>query len=58
MEGIEFRYCFKDGDEVKEVNACKKAENGLHDSDVCRIFLDFMKSAGFSKESVLKHFKD
>ena len=58
MEGIEFRYCFKDGDEVKEVNACKKAENGLHDYEVCEIFLDFMRSVGFSEENIFKYFKE
>ena len=58
MEGIEFRYCFKDGDEVKEVNACKKAENGLHDHEVCEIFLDFMRSVGFSDENIFKYFQE
>ena len=58
MENIEFRYCFKEDDEVKEFNFCKKAENGLHDYEVCEIFLDFMNSVGFSQENVFKYFND
>ena len=37
MEHIEFTYYFKDGDEVKENRVCKKADDGLHDYEVCEI---------------------
>lgn len=57
MEQIEFKYCFKEGDsEVKEINIVKKNEDGLHDYDVCEMFLDFMRSVGFSEENVMKYF--
>ena len=58
MENIEFRYCFKDGDEAKEINVCKKAENGLHDYEVCEIFLDFMRSVGYAEENIFKYFQE
>ena len=58
MENIEFRYCFKDGDEAKEINVGKKAEDGLHDYEVCEMFLDFMRSVGFSEENVFKYFNE
>lgn len=58
MEYIEFKYCFKEGNETKEVQTCKKAEEGLHDYEVCEIFLDFMRSVGFSEENVLKYFSE
>ena len=58
MEYIEFKYSFKGGNEAKEVQACKKAEEGLHDYEVCEIFLDFMRSVGFSEENVLKYFSE
>lgn len=57
MENIEFRYCFKDDNEAKEINACKKAEDGLHDYEVCEIFLDFMMSVGFSEQNVRDYFR-
>lgn len=57
MEMIEFKYCFKDGDdEVKEIKICKRNEEGLHDYDVCEAFMDFMQSVGFSEENVFKYF--
>ena len=57
MEYIEFKYGFKDGEsESKEIKVCKKDEEGLHDYDVCEIFLDFMRSVGFSEDNVFKYF--
>ena len=56
METIEFKYCYKDGEEAKEIHVCKKNEDGLHDYDVCEMFLDFMQSVGFSEENVFKYF--
>ena len=58
MENIEFRYCFKDDDEVKEINVGKKAKDGLHDYEVCEMFLDFMRSVGFSEENIYKYFQE
>ena len=56
METVEFKYCYKDGEETKEIHICKKNEAGLHDYDVCEMFLDFMQSVGFSEENVFKYF--
>ena len=58
METIEFKYGFRDGNEVKEINVCKKDEDGLHDYDICEMFFDFMRSIGFSEENVIKYFRD
>ena len=58
MENIEFRYCFKDGDEVKEINISRKAEDGFHDYEVCEMFLDFIRSVGFSEENIYKYFQE
>lgn len=58
METIELRYTFKDDGEAKELNLCKKDENGIHDYDVCEMFLDFMRSVGFSEENVYKYFQE
>ena len=56
METVEFKYCYKDGEEVKEIHICKENEDGFHDYDVCEMFLDFMQSVGFSEENVFKYF--
>lgn len=58
METIELKYTFKDNGEEKELNLCKKDENGIHDYDVCEMFLDFMRSVGFSEENVYKYFQE
>ena len=58
MEMIELKYVFKDEGEAKELKLCKKDENGIHDYDVCEMFLDFMRSVGFSEENVYKYFEE
>ena len=59
MEHIEFRYNFKDKDnEMKEIRVAKKAEDGLHDYEVCDIFMDFMRSVGFSEANILRYFRE
>ena len=59
MEYIEFKYGFNDNDtESKEIRVCKKDETGLHDYDVCEMFLDFMRSVGFSEENIMKYFNE
>jgi hypothetical protein len=35
-----------------------KDDGGLHDYEVCDMFLDFMRSVGFSEENVLKYFRE
>ena len=58
MEGIEFKYSFKDGNEAKEIYVNKKDETGIHDYEVCDMFLDFMRSVGFSEENISKYFNE
>ena len=56
MERIEFRYVFDENDEEKEIVAKKHNEEGLHDYEVCEMFLDFVRSVGFSEENIFKYF--
>ena len=59
METIEFKYCFKDGNnDCQEVRTIKRDENGLHDYDICEMFEDFMRAVGFSERSIMKYFKE
>ena len=57
MENIEFRYCFKEDGEAKEIKVCKNAD-ALHDYEVCEILFDFMKSIGFSEDNILRYFHE
>ena len=58
MECIEFKYGFRDEDnECKEVKLSKRNET-IHDYDVCEMFLDFMRSVGFSEENIFRYFKE
>ena len=58
MECIEFKYCYKDDNEVKEVKICKKSEGGIHDYEACEAFLDFMNSIGYDENNIFKYFSD
>ena len=58
MEHIDFTYVFKDKDsEEKAVHISKRDENGLLDHEVCELFLDFMRTVGYSEENVFKFFQ-
>jgi hypothetical protein len=59
MERIELNYCYRDeNDEEKIVTISKRDEDGLHDYDVCEMFVDFMNSVGFSEENVFRYFNE
>jgi hypothetical protein len=59
MERIELNYCYRDeNDEEKIVTLSKRNEDGLHDYDVCEMFVDFMNSVGFSEENVFRYFNE
>ena len=58
MEQIEFKYVFRDEDgETKDVIHSKRAD-GIKDYDICEMFLDFMRSVGFSEENIFKYFNE
>ena len=58
MEGIEFKYMYKDSDdEGKEIRVMLKDEHGLCCSRICEAFRDFMISAGFNEGAVEHYFK-
>lgn len=60
MERIEFSYHFDDTDysDEKCIVVSKRDRNGegLRDDDICEMFLDFMRSAGFSEQNIFKYF--
>lgn len=57
MERITFHYVLEDKDgEEKFLRCHKRDENGLKDYDICEMFLDFMRSVGFSENNVFKYF--
>lgn len=59
MERIEFNYSYHDDNgEEKLVSASKRDENGLHDCDICEMFVDFMRSVGFSEENIFRYFQE
>lgn len=57
MENIEFKYRFRDEDETNEIRINKKMEV-IHDYDLCEMFMDFVRSIGYSEENVLKYFRE
>jgi len=57
MENIEFKYRFKDEDEIDEIRVNKKMDV-IHDYDLCEMFMDFVRSIGYSEENVLKYFRE
>lgn len=59
MERIELNYVFRDENgEEKMVTQSKRDESGIHDYDVCEMFLDFMRSVGFSEENIYRYFQE
>ena len=59
MERIEINYVFRDDpEEEKIVTVSKRSETGLHDYEVCEMFMDFMRSVGFSEENIINYFKE
>jgi len=59
MEKVCFMYSFKDeGHSERKVNMFQGEEDGIYCDDVCELFLDFMKSVGYSEDNVREFFKD
>jgi hypothetical protein len=59
MERIEFNYVFRDGDnEEKLITVSKREEDGLRDYDICEMFMDFMRSVGFSEVNIHNYFNE
>ena len=58
MERIELNYSYHDDNgEEKFVTVSKHDENGLHDYDICEMFVDFMNSVGFSEKNIFGYFQ-
>lgn len=58
METIEMKYTFNADGDTRKIKVAKYDEDGLHDANVCEMFMDFMQSVGFSEENILKYFRD
>ena len=58
METITFTYEFENDGDKKEVTLSKTNPTGVHDYDICEMFLDFMRSVGFSEENIFKYFQE
>ena len=59
MERIEFNYSYHDDNgEEKVIETSKRDENGLHDCDIYEMFVDFMRSVGFSKDNIFRYFQE
>ena len=62
MERIKMIYNFNDDDkesyDEKTVSVVRNSVDGLHDYDVCEMFMDFMNSIGFSEENIFKYFNE
>lgn len=60
MERIEFSYHFDDANYPDEkcvvLSKRDKHGEGLQDYDICEMFLDFMRAAGFSEKNIFKYF--
>ena len=58
IERIELNYSYRtDNGEEKFVTVSKQGEDSICTDDVCKMFVDFMGSAGFSEENVLRYFR-
>lgn len=57
METIEFSYRFNDTGDNKEVFV-RKENDGITVSECCDMFIDFMESAGFMRESVERYLRE
>lgn len=60
MEKVTLIYEFNDENNLKRVEAMKndKEDSGLHDYEVCEMFMDFMRSVGFSEQNVIDYFRE
>ena len=58
MERIEFNYVYHDEDGEEKTVTHSKRSDDIHDYDICEMFLDFMRSVGFSEENVFRYFRE
>ena len=60
MEKIKFIYEFSDPDikDTKTVVLHREDTDGLTDTSVCEMFVDFMNSVGYSENNVFNYFNE
>ena len=58
-EYVEFEYCFSDKDDGTEhqVRNCKR-KDCIGADELCEMFVDFMESAGYSKQNIWDYFNE
>lgn len=60
-EVIEFIYMFdanEKGEDSKHIVMRKGNDLGVHADEICEMFVDFMRSAGFSEQNIYDYFKE
>ena len=57
-ERVRFSYTFRDEDDgmIHKVVSLKEKDS-VTAPEICEMFLDFMKAAGYSEENILEYFK-
>ena len=56
MEFIEFRYLHNNEGENLEIKSTKTEAGGFGVEDICRIFMDFMESIGYTADEIYREF--
>ena len=58
-EEVQFHYNFCDQDEGTQYTVTnRKCKDALTAEELCEAFVDFMKAASYSEQSIFKYFKD
>lgn len=58
VEYIEFSYCFSDKEDgIKHQIRSSRRKESVRADELCEMFLDFMRSAGYSENNVWDFFK-
>ena len=59
MEHVEFYYCFHDqDDDTKHEVRNSKRKECIGADELCKMFVDFMVSAGYSEENIWDYFNE
>jgi len=58
MEYIKFEYRFYDEDtHTNYENKVEKSNEMIRADEICEMFMEFMRAAGYSEENVVRYFK-
>ena len=58
-EHIEFSYCFHNKDDgAEKIVRTSKSKECVGADELCEMFVDFMESAGYSKQNIWDYFNE